>query len=77
MENEFRERRTKSHASTRSIMDFAMGFFYIAGAFFLIFSEKVGYSMEHFDKTFRYIFGVLCAVYGTWRIYRGFKKDYY
>ena len=77
MENEFREKRTKNYASTRSIMDFTMGILYLAAAFFLFFAERFGFEMETFDKTFRYIFGAICAVYGGWRIYRGFKKDYF
>ena len=77
MENEIREKRTKNYASTRSIMDFTMGILYLAAAFFLFFAERFGYDMATFDKTFRYIFGAICAVYGVWRIYRGFKKDYF
>ncbi len=60
----------------RSVVDFTMGVLYIAGAAFLFFAESFGFSLENFDFAFRYVFGGLCAVYGTWRLYRGFKKNY-
>jgi hypothetical protein len=54
-----------------------MGILYLAAAAFLFFAERFGFNLENFDTTFRYIFGGLCALYGFWRIYRGYKKDYY
>lgn len=77
MENEFQERRTKRYMTMRSVMDFGMGILYIGVGLFFMFPEKVGFQMEGFDKIFRYIFGGLCLFYGGWRIYRGFKKDYF
>jgi len=75
--NNLREKRTKNYSVMRSLMDYTMGILYLAAAAFLFFAEKLGFEMENFDKTFRYIFGALCAIYGSWRIYRGFKKDYF
>ena len=72
-----RDRRTKSQFVMRSIVDYTMGIVYLTGAAFLFFAEKIGFDLQSFDKTFRYIFGSLCAIYGIWRIYRGYKKDYY
>jgi hypothetical protein len=77
MENDLREKRTRSYSMMRSILDYTMGILYLAAAAFLFFAEKFGFAMENFDLTFRYIFGAICAVYGIWRLYRGFKKDYY
>ncbi len=77
MENDLRERRVKSHSVMRSLLDYTMGILYLAAATFLFFAEKLGFSMDNFDKTFRYIFGGICALYGVWRFYRGYKKDYY
>lgn len=76
MQNDLRENRVKSHSMTRSLIDFTMGILYIAAAAFLFFAEKFGFEMNNFDFTFRYAFGGICAVYGFWRIYRGFKKHY-
>lgn len=77
MDNELRDKRTKSHFVMRSIVDYTMGILYLAAAAFLFFAEKFGLNLDNFDITFRYIFGGICAIYGAWRIYRGFKKDYF
>jgi hypothetical protein len=77
MENEARDKRTKSYSTTRSLLDYTMGLLYLGGGVFLIFAESFGFEMQSFDKTFRYIFGGLCILYGSWRIYRGFKKHYF
>jgi hypothetical protein len=61
----------------RSLLDYTMGLLYLGGGVFLIFAESFGFEMQSFDKTFRYIFGGLCILYGSWRIYRGFKKHYF
>jgi hypothetical protein len=77
MENGLREKRTKSYSMMRSLMDYTMGILYLAAAAFLFFAERFGFSLENFDITFRYIFGGICGLYGCWRIYRGYRKDYF
>ena len=79
MDNSYKDRRTKNYSRMRSIMDIAMGIFYLAGAVFLVFAERMGVEMELFidNMIFRYIFAGICAIYGTWRIYRGYKKEYF
>ncbi len=76
MKNEYAEKRTRRFLTARSIMDFGMGILYLAVGLFIMFPQIIGFGMEGFDKIFRYLFGGLCMVYGTWRIYRGIKKDY-
>jgi hypothetical protein len=76
MRNEEQDKRTKGYTLMRSMMDFGMGILYIGVGVFLAFSEKFGFEMN-FDKTFSYIFGGLCFLYGAWRIYRGIRKDYF
>lgn len=63
----------------KSIMDYAIGVLIIViGVFFL--------SREMFDMDFNKrfppnsmdkIFGAICLLYGGWRIYRGYKKNYF
>ena len=77
MENDFRERRVKNYSMMRSLLDYTMGILYLAAAAFLFFAEKFGFELENFDLTFRYIFGGICLIYGSWRVYRGYKKEYY
>lgn len=76
MENGLNGKRTKNHFTMRSVVDFTMGLLYIGVACFMIFAEKFGFEMIDFPKSFRIIFGCICIVYGVWRIYRGYRKDY-
>ncbi len=77
MENGFKEKREKNYSLMRSVKDYTMGMLYLAAAVFLFFAERLGFDMANFDKLFRYFFGAICAVYGCWRIYRGYNKEYY
>jgi uncharacterized membrane protein len=77
MQNDLREKRTRSYSTMRSLLDYTMGILYLAAAIFLLFAEKWQIEIINFDKTFRIIFGSICALYGVWRIYRGYKKEYY
>jgi hypothetical protein len=70
------EQRRKRYSSMRSIKDYGMGgLIFLFGIFFLI-SEKLGFDFE-MEPFFKYFFSGLCIVYGAWRIYRGYKKNYY
>jgi hypothetical protein len=72
MIEEFHEEQRTKTARIRSIMDFAMGFLLvIAGSCLLLF--KVGQLADLNRK----MLGGLFVLYGIWRIYRGYKKDYY
>jgi hypothetical protein len=71
------EERNKRYANMRAIKDYGMGLLYYAIGFFMFFPEQVGFDMVDFDKLFRYMFGGISVIYGTWRIYRGYKKDYF
>ncbi|MFT4024854.1 MAG: hypothetical protein QM664_13845 [Flavihumibacter sp.] len=70
------DNRRKRYSLRRSILDYGMGgIILLCGVFFLA-SEKLNY---HFDlePVFRNTFAFLCIIYGAWRMYRGYKKDYY
>ena len=45
------------------------------GIFFLL-APRFGVAFD-IDKTFRYLFGGLCIIYGLFRVYRGYKKNYF
>jgi uncharacterized membrane protein len=72
MIEDFQEQQRKRTTRLRSIMDFTMGGLFIAiGIVLLIY--KVG-TLEEFN---RMGLGVLFILYGIWRIYRGYKKNYF
>ena len=63
----------------KSLMDYAIGTFIIVlGIFFL---TRQLFDMD-FNKRFPpnsmdKVFGAICLLYGGWRIYRGYKKNYF
>ncbi len=77
MENEFRDRQRKSYVIMRMIYDITMALLFIGMAVVMFFAEKLKIDkIITFDSTFRYMFGAICLLYGGFRLYRGFKRDY-
>jgi hypothetical protein len=72
MLEEFEEQQRKRTTRIRSFMDFIMGgLLLVAGTLLLI------YRVGNLDDINRKGLGLLFALYGIWRIYRGFKKNYF
>jgi hypothetical protein len=70
------DRRAKTYKMRRSIMDYGMGaVIFCLGIFFLL-APKLGVAFN-IDDLFRYLFAGLCILYGFFRIYRGYKKNYF
>ena len=78
MLDEYEEKRRKQVSRMRSIMDYTMGIVFLAiGIAFLVsqFTHKAFLGRE--PSTINYFLGALFLLYGTWRIYRGYKKNYF
>jgi uncharacterized membrane protein len=72
MLEDFEEQQRKRTARIRSFMDFTMGgLLLVAGVLLLI------YEVGNLDDINRKGLGLLFALYGAWRIYRGYKKNYF
>lgn len=72
MIEDFQEQQRKRTVRIRSFMDFTMGgLLVIAGTLLLI------YHVGNLDDINRKGLGVLFILYGIWRIYRGYKKNYF
>lgn len=68
-------RRTGMDRFAHTLLDAGRGLvIFGAGIFFLI-SDRLGISLS-VDGVYRYCFAGLCLLYGGWRIYRGYKKNY-
>lgn len=70
------DRRRKQYSLMRSILDYGMGGLILMFGFFFLFSDKLGFDFD-MEPFFKYFFSGLCIVYGAWRIYRGYQKNYY
>jgi hypothetical protein len=76
MENKDPDRRTKGYILMRAILDFGMGVLILCLGIFFLVAPSLGIGFE-IDNFYRYFFSALCIVYGSWRVYRGYKKNYF
>ncbi|MBO9619128.1 MAG: hypothetical protein J7539_08850 [Niabella sp.] len=76
---EYEQQRNKRVAGMRSVLDYAMGVLIIFVGVFLLIRNKLDIPL---NKRFPpdaidWFLGGLFVVYGIWRIYRGYKKNYF
>ena len=78
MIEEYENKKRKQVSQMRSIMDYGMGtLLFLTGVFFL-FHDKLNVPFGNGAPTLLdKFFGSLCLLYGGWRIYRGYKKNYF
>lgn len=70
-------KRDKGFIRMRSIMDYGMGILWMAMGIFLIFIKEFNTGLEaRFDDPVMKGFGAVCVLYGIFRLYRGYKKNY-
>jgi len=69
--------REKGYIRMRSIMDYGMGLLWMGMGVFMIFIKKFSLDLasKYDSGTFK-VFGAVCIIYGLFRIYRGYKKNY-
>ncbi len=79
MLEEYEKQKRKQIIIRRALMDYTIGgLITLAGIFFLVrhmfdlqFNEN--FPPNDMDKKF----GAICILYGSWRIYRGYRKNYF
>ena len=67
--------KTRRYVMMRSITDLGMGLIYVAVGIVILFAKQFNFSIG-FTGILANIFAVLVIIYGSWRIYRGIKKNY-
>lgn len=77
VENQYESRRRKNYVVMRMIYDFTFAGLILAMSVILFFGDKFGLSLiADLDSGLRFAFAALCLLYGSFRVYRGFKHDY-
>jgi hypothetical protein len=77
-ENEPLTEREKGMIRMRSITNYGMGFFMVVVGFFFMFPTSYTHAyIEQYDPTMIKLFAAVCWLYGGFRIYRGYKKNYF
>ncbi len=70
--------REKGMLRMRSMMDYGMGFLWFGMGVFMMFIKYFNTGLEaRFDDPVMKGFGAICLLYGGFRIYRGYKKNYF
>jgi hypothetical protein len=78
MLEEYEKKRRKQVSSMRSLMDYARGIFFTGLGALLFFHDKFKISINESIPTGAVkAFGVIFVLYGVWRIYCGYKKNYF
>jgi len=75
-EDKFLAKKRKAYINRRSVMDFGMGLIIAGFGVFFAVSDKLGFEFS-IDPILRYAFAGLCLIYGLFRMYRGYKKNYF
>lgn len=79
MIEEYEKQKRKQIALRKALMDYSIGILITcAGIFFLVRDRfKLQFNESFPPNDIDKIFGVICILYGSWRIYRGYKKNYF
>ena len=79
MLEEYEKKKRKQITTSRSLMNYVMGIFFIGVGVFFLFRGKFDialnetYPPDYLDKVLAGVF----LLYGAWRVYRGYKKNYF
>ena len=74
--NEQPDKRRKNYILMRSVADYGMGIVILGMGVFVVFAERFGFKLG-IDNLMRYLFAGLCLLYGGFRVYRGYAKQYF
>lgn len=76
---EYEKKKRKQISNMRSLLDYGLGIAIISFGVFLI--TRNNFRLE-FNELYPpsitdILFGAVCVLYGAWRCYRGYKKNYF
>ena len=77
MASEYDDKKMRAYANRRALMDYGMGVLYLAAGGFLMFAKQLGSNVHVLPVPYNYVLGGLLLIYGVFRFYRGYKKNYF
>ena len=77
MQEDYKPQHRKAFELLHRITSITMALFFIAVGVLCVLAEHyhIEKLLQH-GTAFRYFFAFICFLYGGFRLYRGFKKDY-
>ena len=77
METDYRDKQKKRYTLMRMTYDLTMAILMLGVAVVMLLAEKIKVmQLLEIDPMFRYFFGTICLLYGSFRLYRGIKREY-
>ncbi len=81
MINDYKDRQRKSADTAKTIYNVSFGVIILIVGLLMLFLNQINNDtlndyLGYLDPVLRYMFGGLCLIYGVFRLYRGFKKDF-
>ena len=79
MSQDYEQGKRKRTEIMRLILDYGMGVVMIVAGSFLFFRDQFDLEINKYYPVNPYnkYFGIAAFIYGVWRIYRGYKKNYF
>lgn len=76
MTNDYEDKRRKTNSILRSVYDYVMGVLWLSLGVFFLLHKKFGIELD-IDPALKTIFGIAAVLYGSFRLYRGYRKNYF
>lgn len=74
---DYNEGKEKRYILMRSITDIGMGLLWTSMGVFFFFLKHFSVEIAaRYDESVTRVFGVICVIYGIFRVYRGISKKY-
>lgn len=78
MMEDYESRKRKQISQMRSMLDYGMGILFLAIGLYFMLYEVLDINLFRTKPSGSDIFiGALFVLYGGWRIYRGYRKNYF
>jgi hypothetical protein len=77
MIEEYENQRQKQVSQMRTITNYGMGVIFVCAGIFFFLYDRMGIDLGRKPSGLDKIIGILFVIYGAWRIYRGYKKNYF
>jgi len=77
MIEEYEYQRQKQLSQMRTITNYGMGVVFVCVGIFFFVYDRLGINLGRKAGSLDIIIGILFVAYGAWRIYRGYKKNYF
>jgi len=77
MIEEYEKERRNQLSQMRTITNYGMGVVFVSAGILFLFYQQLGIDFGRTPSGLDIVIGIVFLLYGAWRIYRGYKKNYF